>query len=140
MSGSRINPYKFAENIDNIENLKKDINNNPWFHNLINNEITKRDGSDNINKRKTYYYRNIINKYENYIYILNILYFVLVFILIVKIVIYGQGIIKKQLLVLLAIIIIFPFTIDYINNILEYFKKEAYNYKPVTLHSTIKDD
>ena len=138
MSGSKINPYQFAKNIDNIEKLKNDIEKNPWIDNLINNEIINRGNDENINKRKTYY-NNISNKkYDKYIYILKIFYFILVFILIIKIVISGQEIIKKPLLLLLFIIFIFPFIIDYINDFYKYSIKELENIKPASLNTNIQ--
>ena len=138
MSGSKINPYQFAKNIDNIEKLKNDIEKNPWIDNLINNEIINRGNDENINKRKTYY-NNISNKkYDKYIYLLKIFYFILVFILIIKIIISGQEIIKKSLLILLFIIFIFPFIIDYINDFYKYSIKELENIKPASLNANIQ--
>jgi hypothetical protein len=138
MSGSKINPYQFAKNIDNIEKLKTNIDDNPWIENLINNEIVNRGNDENINKRKTYY-NNINNdKYDNYIYVLKIFYFILVFVLIIKIVISGQKIIRKPLLMVLAVIFIFPFTIDYINYFYKYTKKELENIKPSTPHTNFE--
>jgi len=92
----------------------------------------------NINKRQAYY-NNINNdKYDNYIYLLKILYFILVFVLIIKIVISGQKIIRKPLLIALAVIFIFPFTLDYINDFYKYTLKEVKNIKPSTLHTNFE--
>jgi|TARA_B100001769_G_C21624193_1_gene349589 hypothetical protein len=138
MSGSNVNPYQFAKNINNVEKLKDDIYDNPWINNLINNEIVNREVDVNINKRQAYY-NNINNdKYDNYIYLLKILYFILVFVLIIKIVISGQKIIRKPLLIALAVIFIFPFTLDYINDFYKYTLKEVKNIKPSTLHTNFE--
>tara|TARA_Y100000816_G_scaffold285997_1_gene266413 strand:- start:1390 stop:1806 length:417 start_codon:yes stop_codon:yes gene_type:complete len=138
MTGSKVNPYKFAKNIDNIEKLRNDIEKNPWINNLINNEIIDRGNDENINKRKAYYYNINNDKYDNYIYVLKIFYFILVFVLIIKIIISGQELVKKPLLVVIAIIFIFPFIIDYINNFYVYIKKEFENLKPANLHTSFE--
>tara|TARA_E500000178_G_scaffold335502_1_gene372480 strand:- start:3861 stop:4259 length:399 start_codon:yes stop_codon:yes gene_type:complete len=124
MYGSKVNPYQFAKNINNVKKLEDDIYNNQWIDNLIGNEIVNRESDVNINKRKAYY-NNINNdQYDNYIYLLKIFYFILVFVLIIKIVISGQEIIRKSLFMVLTIIFIFPFIIDYINDFYKYLTKE----------------
>lgn len=138
MSGSKVNPYQFAKNINNVKKLEDDIYDNPWINNLIDNEIVNRGNDVNINKRKTYYYNVNNDKYDNYIYLLKIFYFILVFVLIIKIVISGQKIIRKPLLMILAVILIFPFTLDYINDFYTYISKELKNIKPSTLHTNFE--
>ena len=54
------------------------------------------------------------------------------------IVISGQKIIRKPLLMILAVIFIFPFTIDYINDFYTYISKELKNIKPSTLHTNFE--
>ena len=135
MNGSKVNPYRFAKNINNVKKLEDDIYDNPWINNLIDNEIVNRGIDVNINKRKKYYYNISNNKYDNYIYLLKIFYFILVFVLIIKIVISGQKIIRKPLLLVLTVIFIFPFTIDYINDFYIYTSKELKNIKPSTIHN-----
>ena len=67
MYGSKVNPYQFAKNINNVKKLEDDIYNNQWIDNLIGNEIVNRESDVNINRRKAYYnnINNDINIFSN---------------------------------------------------------------------------
>ena len=54
MNGSKVNPYQFAKNINNVKKLEDDIYDNPWINNLIDNEIVNRGNDVNINKSEVW--------------------------------------------------------------------------------------
>lgn len=134
---SKVTPQEFSENIKSIYELEENIYNNPWLNSLVDNTLTDKKINNNINMRKAFYYNKEGDKYDNTIFVLKTIYFIVVFVLIIKIIIVGQDSIQPPMIGLIVFLFIFPFIIEYIKYGYDYISKNAKDSRPKNLHSVL---